>query len=190
MFLFFCYPFVSLLPLLLLSVFILYYFGTSLSVLRFKAALSLWRRGSSLLCTWLSTRTSLHTRPLDDWLKLVSQSCKCSLKHYIVDKVNKLGYHGRNLWNGLQWSGRWHTHTHSLAQRLSVFHIYTHKQTHIHQVNGWKGVSDVEVWAELGVGRYFLWLRNFTGLMFFEELSRKVTVGFKDLRSSVRLYSQ
>lgn len=28
------------------------------------------------------------------------------------------------------------THTHSLAQRLSVFHIYTHKQTHIHQVNG------------------------------------------------------
>lgn len=63
LFLFFYYPFVSLLPPLPLSVFILYYFGTSLSVRQFKAVPSLWC--SSLLCTWLSTRTSMHP-PLPD----------------------------------------------------------------------------------------------------------------------------
>lgn len=47
--LFFCYPFVSPLPLLPLSVFILYYFGTSLSVLSgFKAAPSLFGGGVHL----------------------------------------------------------------------------------------------------------------------------------------------
>lgn len=44
-----------------LSIFILYYFGTFLSALRFKAAPSLWRRCSSLLCTWLSTLTRART---------------------------------------------------------------------------------------------------------------------------------
>lgn len=53
----------SLFLLSLLSVFfILYYCGTSLSVLWFKAV----HLCSSLLCTWLSTRTSMHTPPLDD----------------------------------------------------------------------------------------------------------------------------
>lgn len=54
--LYICYPFVSLLHPHPLSIFILYYFGTSLSALRFESAPSLRRRCSSLLCTWLSTR--------------------------------------------------------------------------------------------------------------------------------------
>lgn len=39
------------------------------------------------------------------------------------------------------------------------------------------------------MGRYFLWLRNFTSLMFFEELA-SVTVGFKGLQSSGRSHRQ
>lgn len=58
----FCFPS----PSLLLSIFILYYFGTSLSVLQFKATLPLWQWCSSLLCTWLNTRTGMHTPPLDN----------------------------------------------------------------------------------------------------------------------------
>lgn len=61
-----------------------------------KPALPLWLWFSSLFRTWLITHTGV--RP-PHWLKPVSQRCERSAKHYIADKVNKLGFCGRNLRN-------------------------------------------------------------------------------------------